>query len=161
MSEMLGTFFKYLFALLGVAAVLAVLSQVVASNKDGLFVSQLTQAVGNIQQLYAGQSTFSGIVLVNLEYAQAFPVGMLNASGAPINPWGGTVTVAADANSTSFDITTDNVPQPDCARLLTSITTFQSVTVNSGTAVQAPADAGTLAAQCNAATNTVTFAFQG
>jgi hypothetical protein len=161
MSEMLGTFFKYLFALLGVAAIVAVLSQVVGSNKDGLFVSQLTQLVGNIEQLYAGGYSYSGISTVNLMTAQAFPSGMVVGT-IPTNPWNGTVTVAVDAGAlTSFDVTTSLVPQADCAKIVTSMTNYQSVTVN-GTQFLASAaiDPATIGAACGV-TNAITFAFQG
>jgi type II secretory pathway pseudopilin PulG len=159
MSEMLGTFFKYLFALLGVAAVLAVLSQVVSTNKDGTFVSQLTQAIGNIQQLYAGQSSYASVTTANLVSAQAFPSGMLN-DGAPVNPWGGTVTVAPDAVVTSFDVTTTVVPQADCAHIVTSLTNYSSVSINA-TVFPAGSDAGAMGAACTAAGNTILFVVQG
>jgi hypothetical protein len=167
MSEMLGTFFKYLFALLGVAAVVAVLSQVVGSNKDGLFVSQLTQLVGNIEQLYAGGYSYSGIATANLVTAQAFPSGMVVGT-TPTNPWNGQVIVTPNAGAaTSFDITTSLVPQADCAKIVTSITTWTSLNVNGSMSNQqaggdgAGANPGVYAALCNTPSNTIIFTFQG
>jgi hypothetical protein len=165
MSEMLGTFFKYLFGLLGVAGVIVVMNNVATSNKEGNFATQVSQLVGNVRQYYGGQSNFTSLTNAMLITAQAVPNGLLN--GAAIqNPWGGAVTLAVNANATMFQLTTTTVPLASCARLANSISSYTSLTINAvvfTTAAGAP-DAGAIAAACTvsaAAGNTLLFVFTG
>lgn len=157
MSEILGTLFKYLLALLAIATVVAVLYEALASNKVGTAASEVTTLQSNIAQLYSGQANVASLSNTVIISAQAAPSSMISGTSL-IDPWGGAVTVQPDANPGQFDIILGSVPTAGCTKLASSVSSYQSVSIN-GTADQAPADPGTVAAQCAAGNNTVQFTF--
>ncbi len=157
MSEILGTLFKYLLALLAIVAVVVVLQEALSSNKVSEAASDVTTLQSNIAQLYGGTANLASLSNTVVIQASAAPNSMVNGNTL-LDPWSGAVTVQPDGNAGQFDIILAGVPQSACSQLATSVTSYQSVTIN-GTANTAPADPGTLATQCDGATNTVQFSF--
>lgn len=159
MSEILGALFKYLVALLGVAAVAVVLYQVFGSNKTQTAISDLTQLQASIQSFYSGQSTFTSLndtVAINGKLA---PANMI-AGASLSNPWGGSVVVNVNAgNAAQFDATETLVPQDGCAKMITAFgAALVGLKVN-GTAQTLPMDAGSAVTACGNTTNTMIFTF--
>lgn len=158
MSEILGTLFKYLVSLLGVAAVVLVLYQVFGSNKTQAAISDLTQLQTNSQALYNGQSAFTSLTTAVAINGKLAPPSMI-AGTALANPWGGTVTIAVNAdNSAQFDITEPAVPADACAKMIAGMSTAVAIKVN-GTAQTLPLEAGAAVGACNAAANSLIFTF--
>jgi hypothetical protein len=161
MSEILGTLFKYLMMLLGVAAVVFILYEVLGSNKTSNAVSQTTQMVSSIQALYAGQNNFSSLNnVISSNPATVVPSAMLGGGNPITDPWGGAVTVQTDANPSMFDVILRQVPNKACSSLAASMGSFESLTIN-GTSLTPPVDAGAADAACNATTNSLTFVYGG
>jgi type II secretory pathway pseudopilin PulG len=158
MSEILGTLFKYLVSLLGVAAVVLVLYQVFGANKTQQAMSDMTQLQSNSQSLYSSQNTFTTLTTAVAIGAKLAPSSMI--TGATLtNPWGGTVAIAVNAgNATQFDITEPNVPNDACAKMGVGINTAVGLKIN-GTALALPIDAGTAATKCDQTANTLVFTF--
>lgn len=159
MSEILGTLFKYLVALLGVAAVVLILYQVFGSNKTQNAISDITLLQTNTQALYSAQSTFTSVsnaVAINGKLA---PQGMISGSSL-INPWGGAVTIAvAGGNAAQFDITETAVPAESCAKMIVGLSSVVGLKVN-GAAQGLPLDAGTAVTACNQPiNNSLVFTF--
>lgn len=162
MSEILGTLFKYLVSLLGVAAVVLILYQVFGSNKTQNAISDITLLQTNTQALYNAQSTFTGITNTVAVSGKLAPAGMMNGTASTLlNPWGGATTIAVNGTATKFDITSVGVPQEACAKMAVSIGSVVTLAVNT-VDVTMPVDAGNAVAKCNVATaagNTMLFTF--
>lgn len=180
MSEILGTLFKYLLALLAITAVVAVLYEALASNKVSTAVSQITTLQSNINQLYAGSSTGPSSTLAagTLVSAGEVPTGMSTSgtgqSATLSNSWGGSVTIAQTKGTTSdVDIAYSSVPQEACNKLTAAllpsmaqitINSSAPITVNGSTTTSgnttSPVDPVTAAAtDCVSGSNIVTFTF--
>jgi len=159
MSEILGTLFKYLMMLLGVAAVVLIFYAVTAGSKTSNAVSNITQTVANVQAMYSGTSNFGSLNnLATTSPAQIAPSAMLNGNSM-IDPWGGTINIIVDpANSSRFDVVL-NGPIPDraCTTISTSVPA-EAITI-SGSAVAFPIDAGQVAVLCKGNANTLTMVF--
>lgn len=158
MSEILGTLFKYLVSLLGVAAVVLILYQVFGSNKTQNAISDITQLQANSQALYNTQNNFTSLTNTIAVSGKLAPSGMISGT-ALVNPWGGAVTVNVNAtNAAQFDITEAGVPVDACAKMISGLATAVGLKVN-GTAQTLPVDAGAAVTACNAASNTTIFTF--
>lgn len=158
MSEILGTLFKYLVALLGVGAVVAVLYQVLGSNKTQNAIADMTQLQTNVQALYSGQPTFTSLTNAVAISGRLAPAGMISGSNL-INAWSGNVTVAVNsANAARFDLTTASVPQDACAKVIGGQGSAVALSVN-GTAYTPPMDAGAAVTACNQTANTIIFTY--
>lgn len=149
MSEILGTLFKYLVSLLGVAAVVLVLYQVFGANKTQNAISELTLLQTNTQALYNGNGTFATLTNTVAINGKLAPSGMIGgAAGVLLNPWGGSVTIAPNATNTRFDITEGSVPIDACAKMVAGLSSVVGLKVN-GTAIATfPVDAGTGITAC-------------
>lgn len=163
MSEILGTLFKYLLALLAVSAVVLVLYESLSSDKVSTAAADVTTLQSNVAQLYGGSPSYGSLSDTVLINASAAPTSMVSGTGTKatlVDPWAGAVTVAEDATTTSdFDITLAAVPQGACTKLASAVASYSSLTVN-GTAETAPVDPGTIAGLCTAGdANTVVFTF--
>lgn len=124
MSEILGTLFKYLLALLAITAVVAVLYEALGSNNVSTAVSEITTLQANVSQLYSGSTLpASGDITATLISAKAVPASMGQASGSTgglIGPWGSTITLAAVGNG-NVALTMNNVPQDGCNKLVPAV----------------------------------------
>lgn len=152
MSEILGTLFKYLVSLLGVAAVVLILYQVFGSNKTQNAISDVTLLQTNTQALYNGQSSFTTVTNTVATHGKLAPPGMLTATPANLaNPWGGAVTINVNAGTASnFDITEAGVPIDACAKMIAGLPSVVGLKIN-GTAIAAatlPLDSGTAVTAC-------------
>lgn len=159
MSEILGTLFKYLMALLGVAVVGGILYMALHKNKGTTEAGNLLQLSTNITSTYSGQSDFTG--LTTGVCAKLAPPGMSPDGATLVNQWGGAVTCAVDANPAQFDVVENGVISDGCVDLVTHLKSYVSVTLG-GTTYDAanPLDAGTATTQCNsAATQAITLVF--
>lgn len=164
MSEILGTLFKYLVSLLGVAAVVLVLYQVFGANKTQNAIADITLLQTNTQGLYNGQNSFNGATPLSNAVAIAgklAPSDMIpGAAGVLSNPWGGTVTIAPNANPALFDITENTlVPADACAKMAVSVGSVVSLKIGAGAVLTPPLDAGSVAIACNTASNPMVFTF--
>lgn len=153
MSEILGTLFKYLLALLAITAVVVVLYEALGSNKTSNAVSDITTLQANINQLYAGTNaqslTANQDITAALASAGTAPSDMISGSGSSaklIDPWGGAVTVTASppsgTTSAQAVITLASVPNSACAKIVgTLFASMVSVAINGNTtaATNAPA----------------------
>lgn len=169
MSEILGTLFKYLLALLAITAVVGILYQALGSNKISTAASQLTTLQANINQLYAGTTSGpSGLSNTTLISAAVVPPGMqTNATAGTItNSWGGTVAVQPDGTLTNdVDISFAGVPQQACVKLATALLpsmaqiTIGSTVVTAADTKTAPTTEIATACAAGASSNTLIFTF--
>jgi len=158
MSEILGTLFKYLVSLLGVAAVVLILYQVFGSNKTQNAISDITLLQTNAQALYNAQNTFTTLTTAVAIGGKLAPTNMISGSTL-VNPWGGTVLINVNAdNSSQFDITEPSVPADACAKMVVGLSTAVALKVNTVTQTL-PLDAGAAVTACNTAANTLIFTF--
>ncbi|MFM0265544.1 type 4 pilus major pilin [Paraburkholderia sediminicola] len=158
MDEIMGSWFKYLVRLLGVAAVVIILVAIFHKNKSSTEVSNITQLATNIANTYTGQTAFTG--LTTAIATKLAPPNMV--SGATLlNQWGGAVTVTVDANPSQFDIVENGVPSDGCVDMANKATNYVTMTLNGTTYSQAnPLDAGTAVTACNsAATQVITYVY--
>ena len=159
MSEILGTLFKYLVALLGVGAVVLILYQVFGTNKTQNAISDLTQLQSNSQALYNGQNTFTTLTNTVAVSGKLATTSMIAGAAALQNPWGGAVTVNVNGgNAAQFDVTEAAVPQEACAKMVSGLSTVVALKVNAVAQVL-PLDAGTAVGACNVAENTIIYTF--
>lgn len=126
MSEILGTLFKYLLALLAIAAVVIVLYEALGSSKVSTAISDVTTMQTNITQLAAG-SNGSSVTEAELVSAGAIPASMVNVTTAGSKttttlsgPWGGTVTFPTAASG-MVGIDIPNVPSKDCIKMVMAL----------------------------------------
>ena len=158
MSEILGTLFKYLVSLLGVAAVVLVVYQVFGSNKTQNAISGLTQLQTNTQALYNTQSAFTTITNTIAINGKLAPSDMISGTSL-LNPWGGAVTINVNGTLASqFDITEAGVPADACAKMIVGMPNTVALKVNT-VAQTLPLDPGAAVTACNAAANTMIFTF--
>lgn len=157
MSEILGTLFKYLLSLLGVAAVVVILYQVFGANKIQDATSELTTLQANAQALYNGQSTFTTLTNTVAINGKLAPTSMISGTSL-VTPWGGTITIAVNATASQFDITEVGIPPDACAKMIVGLASLVALKVNT-IAQTLPLDAGTAVTACNAAANTMIFTF--
>lgn len=161
MSEILGTIFKTILALLGVAAVVVIAYTAFNNNKNSNAVSQLSQLSLNIQTQYPNgpfTSLTNTVAVTGDKGAKLAPEDMVSGSNL-VNPWGGAVTVNVNGtNSANFDITTTGVSSSGCQKLATNMTTALRLSIN-GTAQTLPMDPGTAITTCAGSSNSLIFTF--
>ena len=158
MDEIMGSWFKYLVRLLGVAAVVIILVSIFHKNKASTEVSNITQLATSISNTYTGQTAFTG--LNTAIAAKLAPTSMVTGTTL-MNQWGGAVTVAVDANPSQFDIVENGVPSDGCVDMANKATNYVTLTLNGATYnATNPLDAGTAVTACNAAaTQTITYVY--
>lgn len=156
MSEILGTLFKYLGQMIGVAAVGLVLWAVFGSSKTSNAISDLSQLQGNIQTLYSTQATFASVTTaVAVKLA---PTRMINGTNL-VNPWSGAVTVNVNASDPlKFDVNEAGVPTDPCSKMASNTPTAVGLSINN-VAQTLPIDAGVAVQACNGTTNTLIFTY--
>jgi hypothetical protein len=162
MSEILGALFKYLVALLGASAVVAVFYLTLMQSKTQEAISQMVQLQTGIQQLYNGQPSFIGLNNAVAIASGLVPSNMINA-GALFNPWGGAVVIAAANANANFSLSTAGVPQDACTKLTMALgaagTSIVGGTINAA-AVAAPFTIAAVSAACNAPLNIIVVTYQ-
>jgi hypothetical protein len=157
-SEVLGTLFKYLLAVLAIGAVVLIFYEGFSSNKVGTEASNITSIQASAAQLYAGQSNTTSLSAKVLIAAGSAPNSMVSGTTL-VNPWGGAVTVTGDATD-DIIVSDSGLSQTACAKLVTSVTNFTSVAINGGTAATPPVDPSTVSTGCVAGTaNKLVFTF--
>jgi hypothetical protein len=159
MDEIMGSWFKYLVRLLGIAAVVAVLVSIFGKNKAETEVSNLTQLASSIQNAYTGQTTFTGIT--SAVAANIAPTAMVVGGNTLVNQWGGSVTVQVDANASQFDVIEDSVPSSGCVDLVEKASNYVELTLDGTTyTATSPLSPATAISGCNAATTeNITFVY--
>jgi type II secretory pathway pseudopilin PulG len=152
MSEILGTLFKYLVSLLGVAAVVLVLYQVFGANKTQNAISDATLLQTNTQALYNGQNSFATVTNTVATNGKLAPPGMLTGTATTLaNPWGGDVTIAFNGTTAAkFDITEAGVPIDACAKMIAGLSSVVGLSINGTVIAPAtlPMDSGTAVTSC-------------
>lgn len=126
MSEILGTLFKYLLALLAITAVVVVLYEALGSSKVSDAISDVTTMQTNITQLASG-SDGATLTEAQLISAGAIPSSMVittgtgsSASATISGPWGGTVLFPTAAAG-MVGVTIPQVPSKDCIKMVMSL----------------------------------------
>lgn len=162
MSEILGTIFKTILALLGVAAAVVMSYSAFNNSKNSNAVSQLSQLVFNAQAFYTGSpftTLTNSVAIVGDNGAKLAPEDMVSG-GNLVNPWNGAVTIAVNAsNSANFDVTSAGVSSSGCQKLATSMDTALKISINAKNQTL-PLDPGAAATACNSKTsNTLIFTF--
>lgn len=161
MSEVLGSIFKYALMVLSIGAVVALGYYGITGNKNANAVAQMSQLVFNIQSSYTSGSFASltnAVVTAGDKGTRMAPETMISGSTLT-NPWGGPVTVNVNAsNAATFDVTTTLVSSSGCQKLVTSMSSALSMSIN-GTAQTLPVDAGTATLNCQGSSNTLVFTF--
>ena len=161
MSELIATLLKYLAAALAVAAAFALGYEALKSGNSANHAADVGVVSGGIATLYQAQPNFGSLTTaVAYKYA---PARMKGAAGVLVNPWGGAVTYAPDANPVFYDVTTVQVPDSECPKLSSALTGWKSLTIN-GAAFTASSgvDAGNIALACGTPgndQNSLTFVF--
>lgn len=118
MSEILGTLFKYLLALLAIAAVVVVLYEALSSGKVSETVSDITTLRANITQL-ASASDGGSITPVQLINAGAVPANMVNGKNI-YDPWGGALNfIPSEPGMVGIQLL--NVPTKACIKLVMAL----------------------------------------
>lgn len=162
MSEILGTWFGKMMALVGVIGIVWILYATFGVTKVQDSISQSTQTTANIQTLYQGQNNFTSLTNAVVIAGKLAPKNMVSGVNL-INPWGGSVTFAVNAaNQAQFTMTHNNVPNDACAKLATGISGAISVRINNAAVrnnATNPVEAGQATTDCNSATDTNTLAF--
>ncbi|MBB5547431.1 hypothetical protein A8H39_00960 [Paraburkholderia fungorum] len=158
MDEIMGSWFKYLVRLLGIAAVVAVLVSIFSKNKAETEVANLTQLSSSIQNAYTGQTTFAG--LTTSVASNIAPSAMVSGTTL-VNQWGGDVTVQVDANSSQFDVIEDTVPSSGCIDLVEKASNYVQLTLDGTTYTSTtPLSPAQAISGCNSAsTQNITFVF--
>lgn len=158
MSEILGTLFGKVVALLSLAAVVAILYMVFGSNKIQNTITDVTQLQAKSQAHYAGQSTFTTLTNTVAINGKLAPASMISGT-ALVNQFGGTVTINVNAGSASqFDITETALPADACAKVIVALPSVVALKVNT-VAQTLPLDAGAAITACNTASNTLIATF--
>ena len=159
MSEILGALFKNLAQLLGVAAVGLVLYAVFGSSKTSDAISDTHKLATETQTLFYGQQAFTVTDSVAIT-AKLAPDRMVNAAKTGlVNPWGGTVTIKANSDTSKFDVSSAKIPNDACAKMAANTPSMVGLSVNAS-AQTLPLDAGAVAAKCsNNDDNTLIFTF--
>ncbi|BBA45570.1 TPA: type 4 pilus major pilin [Burkholderia cepacia] len=158
MDEIMGSWFKYLVRLVGIAAIVIILVSIFSKNKGSTEVANLTQLATNIANTYTGQTAFTGVTTAIA--TKLAPSNMVTGNTL-INQWGGSVTVAVDANPSQFAIVENGVPSSGCVDMVNKATNYVTMTL-AGTVYSTtnPLDAGAAVTACNsAATQTITFVY--
>ena len=160
MGEILGALFRYLVMLIGIAAVVFVLYRTMSSSSVSNEITNVTTLESNLASFYTssptttGTSTITDAVAVN---SGAAPSSMVSGNTL-VNQWNKAVTVSGDANY-DIIIQEDGVPQSACAKMVTAVANFFSVSIN-GTSLNAPVDPGSATTACQAGNNnTLIFTF--
>lgn len=158
MSEILGTLFKYIAALLGVAVVAGIVYSVFAENKTASAISDTGILQANVTSLYNSQSNFTSLTTARAASGELAPRTMIVGAGLQ-NPWGGAVTVAVNpGNAARWDMTHPAVPPKECSKMATTLNTTVALSIN-GNAQTLPLDAGAAIGACNGAANTLVLTF--
>ncbi len=160
MSEVLGTLFKYLLAVLAIGAVVLIFYEAFGSNKVGTEAANISTLDANSAQLYSGTSTTASLTDTVLIAAGDAPKSMVSGTTALINPWGGAVTVTGDATD-DVNITDTGLSQSSCAAEATAVNNYTTLAINGGTATaQANVTPATISTGCVAGNaNKLTFVF--
>lgn len=149
MSEILGVLFKFMLALLGIAGVVVVLYLALSGSSTSTEISNLTTLEGNLAQLYSGNQTTNGTTSLTDTVAissGSAPSSMVSGATNLLNQWGGHVTVSGDVGG-DIKVEEDSVPLAACAKMVTAVPSFSSVSIN-GTSYSAPVDPATATSQC-------------
>ena len=172
MSEILGVLFKYLLALLGIAAVVAILYEALGSSSVSDAASDVAQMQANVYSLYQGtgdatQFDSSTGTPANLIASGIIPSGMIQ-NGSIVDPFGQTISGAVTTTgngSPVLAITFPAVPVKACTKLImAAVQAGASATVGGTTLYPGAATAVTAAPACGTATATngnvpITFNF--
>jgi hypothetical protein len=161
MSELVATMIKYLAVALAVAAAFALGYEALKSGNSANHASDLGTMSASIDQLYNAQPSFASLTTAVAEkYA---PARMKGTGTTLVNPWGGAVTFAPDANPVYYDATTEGVPDSECPKLATALSGYESITINGTNFVAASGiDAGAVALACGTpgtGVNTIEYTF--
>lgn len=177
MSEILGVLFKYLLALLGIAAVVSVLYEALGSSSVSDAASDIAQMQANVYSLYQGTgntTAFGAASASQLIASGVIPSGMIQnqsstSSGTTTNgqvimdPFGQKIVAASGTTAHGnpvLGIIFAAVPTKACSKLvLAAVQAGASATVNGTTLYPGTASAVTAAGACAASTNTVSMEF--
>jgi hypothetical protein len=137
--------------------VLAIGAGLIASGLGSARVSnglqEMQTLVSNLRSTFNGR--YAGITTAVLDSTSVVPPSMRVAAGVYSNTWGGAVTVAPGATTTTFSVTSTGIPTDACSKLSDKFggdasTGVISLSIN-GTAQTLPASTAAASAACTAA----------
>jgi prepilin-type N-terminal cleavage/methylation domain-containing protein len=164
------------FNLIEIAIVLAVVgiivggiyvaaSSVYENNRKQEVQKQLLTIVQNMRAVYAGQVAIGTFTTADAVAARIIPQDMIATATTAINAYGGAVTVA-NAGSTGFEVTFEDVSRGACTEMLMKTLSTAQIADNLGVtagSVAIGATIGTITTFCDNTNNDVeiTFALRG
>lgn len=158
MRDLIGGLFAALVTIIGIVALIALYNNVTSSNKSSQALTDLTSMVGSVQATYISHPSYTNLSSTVVINGKLAPATMISGTTL-INPWGGVVTVAANAaNSSFFDVTEPSVPNDACAKMATAISNLGALTIG-GTSVTLPADPSVVTSSCTGNANSLVFTF--
>ncbi|MDR2893675.1 MAG: pilus assembly protein PilS [Deltaproteobacteria bacterium] len=118
-----------IFTLVMLGVVAGLISFVFSGSKAGQMQQALSTIPMQIQGLYSGSSSYSGLDNALAVKAGVVPKKLMNGDNIQ-TPWGGDITISATANGT-FTIALEEVDEDDCTKLAVyQMDVWESVKVN-------------------------------
>lgn len=131
MSEILGTLFKYLLAILAITALLVIAYQALGGSEVEAASADITTMQANITEFYADQTAPTlDITTADVMAEGLVPSNMVSGTGknATITgPWGGQVSFKAEKaqapgeTGATFGVVIQNIPPADCKKLIATV----------------------------------------
>lgn len=112
-----STLIAIVIGLIMMSGIFMIVTQALSGNKLGATQQEVASSRMAIRNTYSGASNYTGLDNPTAVKVKAFPADMVSGAAAIANPYGGTVTVAANAVATNFDMTYTLVPEEDCIKL--------------------------------------------
>jgi hypothetical protein len=152
LTEGVGAILFYLIMFGTIAGVVYVLF---SSSKLSQMQQSITSISMQIQGLYAGSSSYSGLDTSLAVKSGLIPKNLIRGAAA-YTPWGGSITLSPGSDVSTYRISLAQISQSDCTKLATyQLDTWEAVQVN-GTNISA-AQRVTDAARSCGPNNTITY----
>lgn len=123
--------------------------------------TSLSQAVSNIKNLHSGMS-YGALTPGQMRRAGVFPDSLFRGSGESstlVNPWGGQITYAVEADGNGFSFTLTQLPPDACIELYRMDLGWYQVGDYTRAAGTVPVSAANALASCGASTSTNSVKF--
>lgn len=144
-----------LFYLIMISVAAGILYFLFSSSKQTQMQQGLTTMSMQIQGLYSGSSSYSGLDNALALKAGVVPRKLLKGSSIQ-TPWGGNITIAPGSDLGTFTIKLEGIPQEDCTKLAAyQMDMWVSIDVN-GTTFDSSSGISQAANAC-ATTNTINY----
>jgi len=159
----MGALFTIIAVLVTLVTVVVVGRNVLENTKTNNALSELETIRTNVISSFPGPN-FTGLTNAYAEKAGIFPSNMIAGAvgaGNDVDPWAGTVSIAANATTSMFDVTFNNVPQDACIAMAQYVSSDLAALKINATAQTLPETAPAAAGACTSTPNTLVFTFAG